>query len=90
MADRVTVHDRVQVLDQLDGAAWWLNTMAAWLGEQGCETEADTVQSAAHACLASCWWLGRNLRPQPPPERWHDGGGMGLTIPYQQRPDQQR
>jgi hypothetical protein len=69
----MTVRDRVAAIEGLERTARWLNAMAAWLGDQGAETEADTVQSKAYACLAGCWWLSRNLRPPPPPERWPDG-----------------
>jgi hypothetical protein len=90
MADqRISVHDRVKVLDQVNGAAWWLNKLASWLGSRGVETEADMIDQAARDLLAACWLLERPLRLKPPPERWHDGG-TGLGVPYQQAPDQRQ
>jgi hypothetical protein len=79
MADRLAVRERLACLDRLEQSALFLNRLASYLAEVGCEVEADMVQSAAHACLASCWWLSRPLRTPPPPERW----------PGQQQPAQQ-
>jgi hypothetical protein len=67
---RISVHDRVQVLDALNSVAWYLNRLAGWLGRNGVETEADMVDQAARDLLASCWLLERPLRPKPPPEVW--------------------
>jgi hypothetical protein len=47
MSDRrVSVRDRVLVLDQLNACAWWLNKLAGWLGSRGVETEADMLDQA--------------------------------------------
>jgi hypothetical protein len=90
MAERqVSIRHRVQAIDQLEGTAAFLNTMASWLAERGLENEADAIDVAAKNCLSACWWLSRPLRPQLPPTRWHDGG-MGRDVPYQQAADQQR
>jgi hypothetical protein len=90
MADqRISVHDRVLVLDQLNACAWWLNRLAGWLGHNGIESEADMVDDAARDLAAACWLLSRPLRAKPPPEQWK-GAGTGLSIPSQQAPDQQR
>lgn len=73
MADqRLSVHDRVQILSQLNQGAFWLNKLAGWLGRQGVETEADMIDQAARDLLAACWLLERPLRPKPPPEQWKD------------------
>jgi hypothetical protein len=72
-SDRLAVRDRLAAIDAMEVSAIYLNRLAAWLAEAGCEVEADMIQSAAHACLASCWWISRPLRSPPPPERWPDG-----------------
>jgi hypothetical protein len=72
MTEQLSVRDRLACIEGLERTARWLNTMAAWLGERGLETEADTVQSAAYASLAACWWISRPLRPPPPPEQWQE------------------
>ena len=70
MADsRISVHDRVAAIDHLEAAALDLNQVAAWLGQAGCEPEADTVNDAAKSLLAACWWLNRPLSPGLPPQR---------------------
>jgi hypothetical protein len=83
MADqRISVHDRVLILDQLNACAWWLNRLAGWLGQRGVETEADIIEQAARNLLASCWLLERPLRANPPPEVWKG-------TPGQQQPSYQ-
>ena len=67
---RISVHHRVNAIDQLERTARYLNLMATWLGEQGLETEADMVDASAKGLLASCWMLDRPLRMQLPPQRW--------------------
>jgi len=67
---RVSVRDRVKVIEDIEGVALYANQIAVWLGEQGLEVEADMVNDAAKSLLASCWWLERPLRPQLPPQRW--------------------
>jgi len=67
---QVSVRDRVQVLDQLDATAWWLNKLAGWLGERGAESEADLLDQAAKDIATACWLLSRPLRAKPPPEAW--------------------
>jgi hypothetical protein len=72
MADRLAVRDRLAAIDAMEVSAVYLNRLAGWLSEAGCKVEADMIQSAAHACLAACWWISRPLRQPPPPERWPD------------------
>ena len=67
---RLSVHDRVLAIDALEQRARDLNLMAAWLSEQGCEVEADAIDTASKNLLACCWWLSRPLNPQLPPSRW--------------------
>lgn len=86
---RISVHDRVAAIDHLEAAALDLNQVAAWLGQAGCEPEADAVNDAAKSLLAACWWLNRPLSPRLPPQRWQQPG-MGRSVPYQQAADQQR
>ncbi len=71
---RISVHERVQALQRLEGIAFELNQIAAWLGDAGVETEADQLDRSARDVLATCWLLNRPLRPQLPPERWAGGG----------------
>ena len=54
---RLSVHQRVQVLQQLEQGARWLNKLASWLGEQGAESEGDMIDQAAGTCWPprSCW-----------------------------------
>lgn len=66
------MRDRVGVIADIERAAFYVNAIAAWLGEQGLETEADMVDASAKGLLASCWMLERPLRAQLPPERWPD------------------
>jgi hypothetical protein len=89
MADRLSVRDRVLVLDHLEVVALYLNRLASYLAEQRCEVEADMTNDAAKALLGVCWWLSRPLRSPPPPEVWKPAG-TGQAVPYQQAPDQQR
>ena len=67
---RVSVRDRVKVIADIEAMALYANSVAAWLGEQGVETEANAVDDAAKSLLAACWWLDRPLRAQLPPQRW--------------------
>lgn len=84
MADRrLSVRDRVQVLDQLDATLLWLNRLSAWLGEREIESEADLLDQAARDIATACWLLERPLRPKPPPEAWKTAG-TGLSVPSQQ------
>ena len=90
MADqRVSVHDRVQILDQLDATAWWLNKLAGWLASRDVESEADLLDQAAKDIATACWLLSRPLRAKPPPEQWKPAG-MGPKIFPQQAADQHR
>jgi hypothetical protein len=73
MASQLTVRDRLAALDHLEQTARYLNRLAAWLGEQGCETESDMTNESAKGLLAACWFLSRPIRAQPPPEQWRDG-----------------
>ena len=84
---RISVRQRVQVTDSLEGVALYLNRLAAWLGEQGLESEADMVNESAKSLLACCWWLNRPLRAQLPPSKW---AGMEPGVPYHQASDQHR
>jgi len=54
----------------LEAAAFELNQIAAWLADNGIETEADQIERAARDLLAACWLLSRPVRYPPPPERW--------------------
>ena len=67
---RISVRHLVAALASLEATAWELNQAAAWLSEQGRETEADMLEQAARDVLAACWLLERPIRPQLPPERW--------------------
>lgn len=67
---RVSVRERVQILDQLDATMWWLNKLAGWLGERGVESEADLLDQAAKDIATACWLLSRPIRAKPPPEAW--------------------
>jgi len=58
---RISVRHRVLAIDHLERVALDLNEVASWLGEAGCQTEADAVNDAAKSLLASCWWLSRPL-----------------------------
>jgi hypothetical protein len=58
----------------LERTAWDLNQAATWLGDEGHESEADMIESAARSILAVCWLLSRPFRPQLPPERWQQAG----------------
>jgi hypothetical protein len=89
MPDRISVRDRVQAIDQLNQAAFWLNDVSVWLGSRGAETEADMAETAARNLAAACWLLSRPLRAEPPPDRWQSAG-TGHPVPYQQGTDQQR
>jgi hypothetical protein len=94
MADpRLSVHQRVQILAQLEHGARWLNALAAWLGQRGVESEADMIDQAARDLLAVCWLLERPIRPKLPPTRWSDGQQTAQSAPqsaYQQVSDQPR
>ena len=85
MADRrVSVRERVMILDQVDQTAWWLNKLAGWLASREVESEADLLDQAAKDIATACWLLSRPIRAKPPPEAWKaaqaaDGG-------QQQRP----
>jgi len=71
MSERqISVHDRVNAIDQLEGVADYLNSMASWLSQHALVNEADAVNEAAKSLLASCWWLSRPLNPKLPPRRW--------------------
>lgn len=70
MDNRLSVHDRVQVLQQLENGATWLNALAAWLGERGVESESDMIDQAARDLLAAAYLLERPIRPKLPPQRW--------------------
>jgi hypothetical protein len=83
---KVSVHERVRSSDYLEWLAREANQAAAWLAEQGLETEADLVESAARTLLATCHMLERPLRPELPPERWQQADG-GQGVPSQQAPD---
>ena len=67
---RVSVRDRVKVIADVEAMALYANSVAAWLGEQGLEVEADMVNDAAKSLLSACWFLDRPLRVQLPPQRW--------------------
>ena len=67
---RLSMHHRVAALASLERTAWDLNQAAAWLSDNGHETEADMIESSARSILAACWLLGRPIRPTLPPERW--------------------
>ncbi len=67
---RISVHDRVAVLDALDHLGREANKAAAWLSERGFESEADLAQDAARSIMAAVGLLSRPLRQPPPPERW--------------------
>lgn len=85
---RISVRQRVRSADYIEWLAFEANKAAAWLAEQGLETEADMTESAARSLLAACHMLNRPLRPQLPPERWQ--GGMGPQTPYQRAADQRK
>ena len=93
---RISTRQRVQVLQELETGAKWLNALAAWLGQQGIESEADVIDQAARDLLAAAYMLERPLRPRPPPERWQfgcthpDPPGTGPAVPSQQPSDQQQ
>ena len=67
---RISVRERVKVIADIERAAFYVNAISAWLGEQGLEVEADMMDASAKGLLASCWMLERPLRAQLPPERW--------------------
>jgi hypothetical protein len=67
---RISVHDRVAALDNLERLAFELNRAAAWLGREGCESESDQLDHASTLILSACWLLERPIRRQPTPERW--------------------
>jgi hypothetical protein len=80
---RLSVHDRCQILGQLEQGARWLNALASWLGQQGVESEADMIDQAARDLLAAAYLLERPLQPKPPPERWPQPGTCedGMSQP---------
>jgi len=67
---RLSVRDRVQILRQLEQGARWLNLVAVWLGEQGCESEGDMIEGIARDMLAAAFLLERPLSPRLPPQPW--------------------
>ena len=83
------MHDRVAATDHLERVALDLNLVASWLGQAGCEPEADAVNDAAKSLLAACWWLSRPLSPRLPPQRWPQPGMEPAVLPPQPA-DQQR
>ena len=89
MGDRLSVHDRVAVLQRIEAMATELNAIAAWLGQRA-ESEADVIDGAARDLLAAAWMLERPLRPKPPPERWQLGAGMEPPVTPPQGADQQQ
>jgi len=83
MADRrISVRDRVKVIEDIEGTANYLNSIAARLGEHDLEVEANAVDDAAKSLLAAWWWLSRPLRPQMPPQRWQQPTCReGMSVP---------
>jgi hypothetical protein len=76
MADtRLSVRERVRSADYLAWLAGEANKAAAWLSEQGCETEADKAELAAVHLMAVVALLERPIRPTLPPERWQAADG---------------
>lgn len=67
---RLSVRERVRSADYLAWLAAEANKAAAWLSQQGCETEADKAELAAVHLMAVVALLERPIRPQLPPERW--------------------
>lgn len=67
---RISVRERVRVIADIEAMAHYANSIAAWLGEQGLETEASAVDDASKSLLSACWFLDRPLRSQLPPQRW--------------------
>jgi hypothetical protein len=68
--NRLSVRERVRSADYLAWLAREANKAAAWLSEQGLETEADKTELAAVHLMAAVALLERPIRPQLPPERW--------------------
>ena len=96
MAERVSVKHRVEAIDQLDQLARYLNTMSAWLGERGLETEADAMTSPrrtawppAGGCPGRCAaapsaaLAAARRRPADGPERagWRIFAGQRAALP---------
>jgi hypothetical protein len=67
---RLTLHQRVAAVDNLDRLAREANRAASWLSDQGFETEADMIEDAARDIMAAVGLLSRPIRPQLPPESW--------------------
>ena len=66
MADGISPHQRVQVLDRMNAMAWEFNQIGAWLGESGAETKSDMLVQAARSDLAPCWLLARRRPVRDP------------------------
>jgi hypothetical protein len=81
MADRrISIRDRVQILDQLDATMWWLNKLSGWLASHDIESEADLLDQAAKDIATASWLLSRPIRAKLPPEAWR----QPATEPGQQ------
>ena len=74
MGDRLSVHDRVLVLDQLSQGAFWLNRLATWLAEHDAITESDKCEEAAEKLCTAAWLLERPIRPQRLAGQWQPAG----------------
>jgi hypothetical protein len=71
MADRrLSVHDRVLVLDYLSQTAFYLNQLATWLAEHDAITESDKAEEAAEKLCTAAWLLERPIRAQRLPGQW--------------------
>ena len=59
MPDRLSIRDRVLILDQLSQTAFWLNRLATWLAEHDAITESDKCKEAAEKLCTAAWLLER-------------------------------
>jgi hypothetical protein len=88
MDKRITLHERVLTIDNLDHLARQLNAAATWLGEHDFEVESDKVEQSAVLLAAVCHLLERPLLRDLPPSRWNgaDMPGQHVREPRLRRP----